>query len=63
MNQNDEHVTSHPESKRNIYGECWTIFIAFQMKKTPESMFILFIFTYISFGDEKKRHNLQLMPL
>ena len=39
----------------NIYGECWTIFIAFQMKKTPKTCWYCLIFMYISFGDEKKK--------
>ena len=42
------------EWRFNIYGACWTMFIAFQMKKTPRNMFILFVFLYISFEDEEK---------
>ena len=47
----------------NIYHECWTIFTAFQRKKTPWNTFILIIFHVQEIGDEKKRRNLQLMPL
>ena len=29
--------------------------IVFQTKNTPENTFILFIFVYVSFGEEKKQ--------
>ena len=53
------------EWRFNIYGECWTLFIAFQMKKTiPKTCLYCLIFMYIRFGDDnKKRQNLQQMSI
>ena len=39
----------------NIYGECWTIFIAFQMKKNSQNMLILFNFHVHKFWRWEKK--------